>query len=247
MSYYLDLVDSVDKKDIDADMKIQKEIFDISKSDLENSRKLSGIYLATKKLTREYGLNAIAPQCWPELRIDRKTPMCSANGRITADGIMASCECDMDCALTMLLLYALTGNTPWTADFLNLIEEKDAILWWHCGNASYNLSDQKPFLEVVYEGLAQTAAMRAGKGTVCRINHYKDGFELFAAAGDVIGSKPMLKGSNMFMKMAGGNMEFIKLMLDSGVPHHTAIVYGDISEQLKEFANLMNLPSILRK
>jgi hypothetical protein len=57
----------------------------------------------------------------------------------------------------------------------------------------------------------------------------------------------MLKGSNMYLKMAGGNMEFIKLMLEQGIPHHNVAIHGDLSEELEEFANLVGLSSTIRK
>ena len=70
---------------------------------------------------------------------------------------------------------------------------------------------------------------------------------MFAGIGEAIESRPMLKGSNMYLKMAGGNMEFIKSMLDSGVPHHNVAIYGDLSEELEEYANLMGLSSTIIK
>ncbi len=247
MSQFLDMIDNTKESEVEKDMEIQKEIFDIDEKDMEGAKDLSRIYLAAKKLTKEYNLQAYAPQCWPELRMDRKTPMCSANGRITVEGIMASCEADMDCTLSMLLLYALTGGTPWTSDFVNLIEQNDTLLFWHCGNASYNLSEKKPKLEVVFEGLAQTATLKSGTATVCRLNNFKGGFEIHAGIGEVIESKPMIKGSNMYLKMAGGNMEYVQSLLDKGVPHHNVLVYGDVSEELAEFANLLDLPATIRK
>jgi L-fucose isomerase-like protein len=247
MSELLGLIDNMDPKKVEADLKVQKEIFDTEGTADEDMRSLSKIYLAVKEISAKYSLSAYAPQCWPELRMDRKTPMCPANGRITVDGVMASCECDMDCTLTMLFLYALTGSTPWTNDFVNKIEENDSLLFWHCGNASYNLSDKKPKIEVVFEGPAQTATLKKGAATVCRLNHFKGDFEVFAGIGEAIDSRPMLKGSNMYLKMAGGNMEFIKSMLDHGVPHHNVAIYGDLSEELEEYANLMGLDSTIIK
>jgi len=247
MSELLGLIDGMDPKKVEADLKVQKEIFNTGSTSDDDMRSLSRIYLAVKEISDKYSLSAYAPQCWPELRMDRKTPMCPANGRITVDGVMASCECDMDCTLTMLLLYALTGNTPWTNDFVNKIEENDSLLFWHCGNASYNLSDDKPKIEVVFEGPAQTATLKKGTATICRLNHFKGDFEVFAGIGEAIDSRPMLKGSNMYLKMAGGNMEFIKLMLEQGIPHHNVAIHGDLSEELEEFANLVGLSSTIRK
>lgn len=42
-------------------------------------------------------------------------------------------------------------------------------------------------------------------------------------------------------------MEFIKSMLDHGIPHHNVAIYGDLSEELEEYANLMGLSSTIIK
>ncbi|MHB1336633.1 MAG: L-arabinose isomerase family protein [Candidatus Humimicrobiaceae bacterium] len=246
MDYLLDKIDSVKESSIDEDMEIQKKIFDFNEKDYKDVRELSRVYLGVKEVIDENKFNCYAPQCWPELRMERRTPICPANGRLTAEGTMASCEADMDCAITMLALYALSDNTPWTADFVNLIEEKNSILFWHCGNASYNLSDKKPELEIVYEGLAQTASLRSGEATVCRINHIGDKFEIFAGVGKLINAEPVLRGSNSFIQMDCGNMEFVEAMLLQGVPHHNVLVYGNLASKLKTFANLVDVPIIVK-
>ncbi len=248
MSYYLDLIDSIDEKEALEDVKNQKNIFDLHKLDDKGAMKLSKIYLATKKVVEDNKLACYAPQCWPELRMDRETPLCSINSRITAEGTMASCEADMDCALTMLLLHSLTeGKSPWTADFVNYIEDREAILYWHCGNAPFNVSDGKPLMEVVYEGPALTASLVEGEVTVARINHFRGGFGIYAAVGKAIKSPPLLKGSNILIDFQGGNMEYIRFLLDNGLPHHNVVVYGDLSRELIEFGNILDIPVHIHK
>ena len=247
ISEVLDRIDCMDEKRVDKDMEVQEKIFDLDPEDVQGSRDISKVYLALKDIVEKYSLEAYAPQCWPELRMERKTPMCPANGRLSAEGIMGGCEADMDCTLSMLLLHALNENTPWTADFVNLIEENDSLMFWHCGNASHNLSEEKPKIEVVFEGPAQTAVLKPGKVTICRLNHYGNKFELFAGVGEAIKSKPMLKGSNSFIQMPNGNMEFIESMLENGVPHHNVLIHGDLGEELKEFANLLEIKAIIHR
>jgi len=54
-------------------------------------------------------------------------------------------------------------------------------------NASHTISDKKPVIETVCEGPAQTAALKR-KVTVCRINHFKGSFEIFAGIGEATGT-----------------------------------------------------------
>jgi len=247
MYEFTNIIKSITDEQIDKDMEIQKRIFDIAESDLQQSRGISKVYLAVKKVIEERNLQSYAPDCWPELRDNDQTPICPANGRCNAEGVMASCECDVDGSLTLMLQYVLAGSTPWFADFVNILEEPDALLFWHCGNAPYNLSSDKPKIEKVFGGLAQTAALKSGVATVCRLNSIKGQYTLHAGIGQVIETEPFLKGSNLSIKMEGGNLEFVESLLNHGIPHHNGIVYGDILDELQEFAKLMQIPFIVQK
>ncbi len=244
---FSDLIKSIPEEEIDKDMEIQKEIFDIDEKDLKEARGLSRVYLATKKIIEENGLNAYAPDCWPELRDEDETPICPANGRCNVEGVMASCECDVDGALTLMVQNVLAGSPPWFADFVNIIEENDTLLFWHGGNAPYNLSSKKPKIAKVFGGLSQNSSLKSGKATVCRLNSIRGEFVLHAGIGEVIETDLLLKGSNLSIRMEGGNLEFVESLLENGIPHHNAIVYGNILEELEEFAKLMQIPFIAKK
>jgi len=239
------IMKSISENEIDRDMEVQKNIFEINKADEKEARGLSRVYLALKKYVEENGIHSYAPDCWPELRDIDKTPICPANGRMNAEGVMASCECDVDGSLTLMLEYAITGTSPWWADFVNYVKENDTLLWWHCGNAPYNLSEKKPVIERVFGGLSQTMSLKSGTATVCRMNSIRGEYTIHAGIGEVVESEPLLKGSNLTIKMKGGNMEFVESLLQNGIPHHNGIVYGNIIPELKEFAHLMKIPIII--
>ncbi len=247
MYSFSDIVKSIGGKAIEDDMEIQKKIFEINKENIPEARELSRMYLALKKVIEEKGLRSYAPDCWPEFRDMDKCSPCPANGRFNSEGVMASCECDLDGSLTLMLQYAITGTTPWFADFLNIIKENNTLLFWHCGNSPYNLSKSKPVIERVFGGLGEVTALKSGIATVCRLNSIKGEYTIHAGVGEVVETKPLLKGSNLSIRMEGGNMEFVKSMLENGIPHHNGIVYGNILEELKEFANLMNIPIVIKK
>jgi len=247
MYEFTTLIRSIDEKEIDKDMEVQKKIFDIPEKSVKEARGLSRVYLATRKVVEDRKLQSYAPDCWPELRDNDKTPICPANGRMNAEGVMASCECDVDGSLTLMLEYALSGGTPWWADFVNLIETNDTLLWWHCGNGPHDLSIKKPRIEQVFGGLAETNAMKAGTATVCRLNSMKGEFTIHAGTGEVVATEPLLKGSNLSIRMKGGNMSFVESLLRHGIPHHNGLVYGDFREELREFANLKKIPIVVQE
>lgn len=245
MYSFTNLIKSINEKDVEADMKNQQNIFKINKEDLEESKGLSRVYLATKKVVNERNLQAYAVDCWPELRDIDQTPICPTNGRMNAEGIMASCECDVNGALTLLMEYAMAQSTPWLADLVNYLEDKDALLFWHCGNAPFNLSNDKPLLEKSFGGLIQTATLKPGVVTVCRLNAIRGKYAIHLGLGKAIDNKEYIKGSNLTIKMNNGSMGFLESLLFNGIPHHNGIIYGDLTAEIKEFANLMDIPIIV--
>jgi len=239
------IVKGLNEKDVGFDVEIQKEVFDINPDDLADARGISRMYLALKKIVKEKKIQAYAPECWPEFRDVDETPFCPANSRLTAEGIMASCECDIDGALTMMLGHAITGNSVFFADFVNFIEDNNTILFWHGGNAPYDLATSKPVCQKIFGGLSTTSVLKSGVVTVCRLNSIKGQFMLHAGTGKAIEAEPVLKGSNIFVRMNCGNRKFVESSLENGIPHHNAIVYGDITQELKEFAKFMGIPAVI--
>jgi L-fucose isomerase-like protein len=245
MYAFTNIIKNITDREVDEDMKTQQNIFDISKENIEESRGISKVYLAVKKVAQERDLQSYASDCWPELRDMDKTPICPANGRMNAEGVMASCECDVNGSMTLMMEYAMTRSTPWLADLVNYLEDKEALLFWHCGNGPFNLSDKKPKIGRPFGGLAEIQSLKSGVATVCRLNSIRGKYTLHVGLGKVIDNDEYLKGSNLTIKMNSGNMIFVNSLLFNGVPHHNGIVYGDIVAEVKEFGNLMDIPVIV--
>jgi len=245
MYTFTNTIKAVTQKEIDEDMKVQHKILNIKKEDEEEVRGFSKAYLALKKVVQERNLDSYAVDCWPEMREIDKTPVCPANGRLNAEGIMASCECDVNGALTLMMEFAMSQSTPWLADLVNYVEKKDSILFWHCGNGPHDLFEDKPRVERGFGSLIQTASMRSGTVTICRLSSIKGKYLLHAAVGEAVKSNLYLKGSNLTVNIKNGNMNFIESLMFNGIPHHNGIVYGNIIPEIKEFANLMNIPLII--
>ncbi|GEM_PF-6591955 len=73
---------NIDEKDIEKDMEIQKKIFDIRDDRVGEAGGISRLYLALKRYVSENNIQSYAPDCWPELRDNDKTPICPVNGRM---------------------------------------------------------------------------------------------------------------------------------------------------------------------
>ena len=239
------VVNAIGEEEIDSDLQAQRRLFDMSPKDRVHERGISKMYLALKKVISEMDIQAYAPECWPEFRDVDQTSFCPANSRLTTEGIMASCECDVDGALTMMLGHVLAGSSVFFADFVNFIKDNDTLLFWHCGNAPYDLANSKPRCEKVFQSVSVSCVLRSGPVTVCRMNSIRGQFTLHLGTGQAVEAKPVLKGSNVFIRMDAGNSKFVESLLEHGIPHHNVVIYGDITHQLTEFAKLVGIPVIV--
>lgn len=242
---FVQRLEKISEKAVDEDMKIQKEIFDIPDEHLEESRRLSRVYLALREYIDEKNLQSIAVGCWPEFRNIDQRPFCAPHGRLAAEGVVSGCEGDVDGALTLMVEYVLSGGeAPWWADFAGFYE--GCTHWWHCGNAPHCNSTAKPVVDRVYEGLALNASMKPGSATVCRFNSIRGEYLIHAGVGEVKDLGTVLKGSNMFVELRGGNNEYVESLLDRGIPHHNGLVYGDISYSLEIYSKLTGIELVQR-
>jgi L-fucose isomerase-like protein len=223
--------------EIEKDMKGYEKLFTIYEKDRKRAKGGSRIFIALKKIIEEKHLQAIATECWPEFQSE-DMPVCPAHSRLACEGIATACENDISGALSMLLQYALTEKPVFFADLTHINNENNSIVFWHCGNGPYSLSnlDCKPCIKEIYGLMLVNMTLKSGIVTVCRLNFLNGKYTLHVAKGMAIETKQLINGSHISVRMDCGNMNYINGLLKNGGTHHNAIVYGDIIEECREFA-----------
>jgi len=231
--------------EIEKDMSIYKDIFNICEKDREKIKSGSKINVALKKIIEEKKLQAIATECWPEFQTEG-IPVCTAHSRLTSEGIPSACEGDVNGALSMLLEYSITEEPVFFVDLTHIDEKNNTIIFWHCGNGPYDLSkiNCKPCIKEIYGLLLVNMTLKPGIVTICRLNSIHGEYTLHVAKGEAIETEQLINGSHISVRMDCGNMNYINSLLENGVPHHNAIVYGDIAEECREFAKHVGIEFI---
>ena len=107
------------------------EPHDVTKEQLERSARIE---LALTALAEEGDYHALAVRCWPELPERCGSMACAAMGNLSR-AVPAACEGDVVGALSMLTLQAVSGGPSVLMDLSDVDEDKDELLFWHCGNA----------------------------------------------------------------------------------------------------------------
>jgi L-fucose isomerase-like protein len=217
--------------------------------------KSSRVYLALKEFAREHGYDSLAVSCWSRFQEAYGIAVCGAMSRLNEDGIATPCEADIPSAVTMLLLNALNGSRASLNDLVALDEGDGSFNLWHCGVAPSCWADKRG---VVWDnhfnigkyadggctwcgdGLVADMAFKPGPVTVSCLNNDFD--DLLILSGEIIEGKAGYAGSSGWVGKPAvngvpvGHDDLIETIVTGRVNHHFAAAFGDLTDELNEFA-----------
>ena len=248
-----DLLDRYESVDRDRAMKDVKELerrvggVEVSKENLINAVRM---YYALRELSEEHKLDAITVRCWPELREQRGLIPCYGLSKLSDEGVIGTCECDVFGVATQLIGYWLTGIPPFNGDFGAIYPEENAIQLWHCGAASTRLSED--FSEIHVRSHAQVGVgvtlefpLKPGRVTITRVTRPMNGrFGILIAGGEVLRLSPEERGNPAKIRLDDPLERFLDALVKGGVEHHLIMVYGDIRRELFMLSEILDLEPI---
>jgi L-fucose isomerase-like protein len=233
---------------------IQKEA-NCSACNPEALRKAAKLELTLQDYAKERELAALAVSCWPDAQEYYGLCVCSTLARLTAKGIMASCEADVYGALTMLVQYLATHKTTvphfidWTIQHQ---EQENVFLAWHCGNApaclaadpkAVMLREQAMRSQIVGPELAQGAnelQLKPGVVTLCRLVEYDGEFKMLITTGEIIPSEDRLRGSWAWVRVADLERLY-RVLAEEGFVHHASLIHGDLAAAMEAFCRFSGI------
>ncbi len=220
--------------------------------------KAARLEIVLKNFAQERNLSGMGIQCWPAMEEIYGISPCFTLGRLTEQGIMASCEVDIHGALTMLVQYLafLKQRVPHFIDFtIQHQSRKNTFLAWHCGNAPWSLAAEgcpirlKPhsIQERVFgrEKTMGTAEfqLKSGEITINRLVEYDGKFKMLITKGRIIPSKDNLRGSWSWVEVPNLD-KLYRTLIEEGFVHHGSIIHGDISGIVSEFCKIMDIQTV---
>ncbi len=208
---------------------------------------------ALRDFARDNGYGALAVSCWPRFQEVYGTAVCAALSRLNAQGIPSVCEGDISSLLVMAIMRCVSGGTPALNDLVDFDEADGSLNLWHCGVAAADWADAagvqwgEHFNIGKYEGEnwkgdGVVAAMQFRPGAVTVANMTADLDRLFVLTGDVLKDKKGFYGSGAWvgnLRINGtpaGIPTIINTIATGLVHHHYTSGYGDMTNELNEFA-----------
>lgn len=209
-----------------------------------------GMYCGLKALVQKYDLTAIGVRCWPELREERKVPVCFGLSRLSDEGITGFCENDVNKAVVQSVLQWLTGLPAFLGDLSSLDFDTNTMVLWHCGalgaKAAANVRDVKVRRNVFsHRGAGMCFSLREGPVTVASLAGPVDGvFNFLVCSGVALKDEPE-SGNQARIRFELPLNQLFDEMVENGMGHHLVVGSGNVVGELEGLAVQLGLRSIL--
>lgn len=245
---------------VDRFLKIRDEINDNTAAPIWNAYKtrvgkcnvkdVDGIrsikaYLALRQFTNDNGLSGIAIGCYPELMGE----VCLACGLLAEEGIVTSCEGDMNSLILTYLMYCIGGTALHNTDLLDLDMSTNTGIFSHCGNSALCLAEsrQEIFLDSVRlmgQGVVSLYPAKPGQVTFVNLCGNKGTYRLTYGVGEAVQTEMVFPGIPVNIKLPLTVNLFLEKTAHFGTGHHWLIAYGDISKSLDHICEIKKLYSL---
>ena len=200
--------------------------------------RMAAMTVMYKRLFEEFNLDAISAECWTATPImfDGLAP-CTTYGILNDMGYLISCESDIHCLMTMVMLKCATlgKGKPLFGEFtVRHPENKNAELLWHCG--PFPLSQKA---ESGIDSEARLVNQRSwfrgkdGRYTIARLDQESGNYMILPLVADTI-KGPQTHGTYIWVEF--DNLKAVEdRLLDGPYIHHFVEVEGDYRKEIKEF------------
>jgi L-fucose isomerase-like protein len=202
---------------------------------------------ALERLKERGNVDAFAVRCWPEMFTEYGCAICGPMGMMTQAGTPCACEADVYGALTALLMQEVAGAPAWLVDIVDMDPASDTGVFWHCGSAPLEMADpaDTPRAQIHSNRrmpLLQEFTLKPGRVTIARISQARNEVRLVLAGGEMERAPMSFTGTSGVVRFDRPVDEVTAAMLEMGLEHHVAIVYGEHRAPLRAVAERLGLP-----
>ena len=237
------LTDEILQRDDDDFRAYYKDVttrMDCSSMEDNNVKKAAAAKMAVHQLMSDSECSVGAIECWPTCSQVLGFPICMTLGEMADAGMPISCETDVNGAITLAILRAISlgEEAEFLADLTIRHPENDnAELLWHCGPFPYSLKAEGSKASLV-NGQEQWE-MKQGDLTVCRFDDIDGEYFLFAGEAKTT-TGPSTIGTYVWMETDDWKKWEERLMFGPYI-HHIGVMYGKHFDVLKEAARYLGV------
>lgn len=206
--------------------------------------KTAGVYCGLKECVEEKQLDGINVKCQYEFSKEYKCVPCVPLSLLADEGTIASCEGDVLCTVSMMILHYLSNSVVTYGDAMHHFD--NTIKLSSCGFIPFSMgvSDKKigNFLpHPGFTGIQPSFVQRPGKVTVLRLIEGKGDYKIL-----------YFTGQGLDTELRQGYMPALDIRLDGDINRlienfsgqHYAVCYGDIRSRIEALSRIMGIETI---
>lgn len=186
---------------------------------------------------------------------------------------VVSMEGDVGAAVALLILKRLTGKPVMYTEIFTFDEKKNAILAGHAGMMDIRLAERErkeglrlprlttprndimvrivpdyEYCEVEPETASMLFRAKGGKVTLLSIFCDTEKFKFVITSGEAVEGKQILEGSpHILVKLKLPLKEFFTQIVRTGITQHWAIVHDEVTKELIDLAEILNVDYLVVK
>jgi L-fucose isomerase-like protein len=205
--------------------------------------KTASLYAALKEIAEEKQWKAVNVKCQYEFSKEFGAVPCLPLSLLADEGFVSSCEGDIPCTVTMLLLHYLSGETVTYGDALS--HEGNTVKFSACGFLPFSMGQGKREMECFshpgFTGIHTKFVMPPKRVTFARIVEDIGGYHLLYGTGQ--GKETALRDGCMpalDVELDGNMADFAR----EYAGQHYAICFGDKTGELEHYASLTGIKAV---
>ena len=216
----------------------------VNQVELNRSLKLK---TAIDRIRASGGFDAFAIRCWPEMFTEYGGAACGPISMMGEAKAPCACEADVYGALTSLLLQRIADAPVFLADLVDLDEEDDTGVVWHCGQAPVSMAAPGTGPRATIHTNRQMPLLlefplKSGRVTFFRISQARGRTFAVIGGADMLDRPMAFTGTSGVVRFDSGASTVLERIMGAALEHHMALAYGDHREELKSAAAALGAP-----
>lgn len=217
---------------------------DLNQEQLERSFRL---LCAFEDIVQEKKANSLAVRCWPETFTEYGCAACAPMAMMSQAGVPSACEADVYGSVTTLMLQEVVEEPVWMADLVDIDEDDDTAVLWHCGLAPLSMCDPKVQAEATIHTnrkmpLLHQFPLKPGRITLARLSQAKNKKKLMIAGAEVLPAPMAFTGTSGVIRFDKSVDQVSAAIMNEGLEHHYSLAYGNHLDSLQQVANRLHIP-----
>ncbi len=219
---------------------------DVDQGELERSLALN---VGLASLIADRGWSGVATRCWPETFTEFGGAACTPMAMLAADDTPGSCEADVYGNITGLVLQWLAGSASFVADLVHLDPVSNTGVFWHCGLAPFEFADAEAVpVATVHSNrlkpLLSEFPLKPGRVTLARFSQSRGEHRLVVGTAEMLRAPLAFSGTAGVARFDSRVADVVDTILGEGLEHHYGLVYGDVSDELRAIAAVLEIPVV---